>query len=70
MPLFFIIAIAAGALTLGATTTDVTGTAHQNAQARAAQAQPTTFQADAYATHEDCVRAAAQQSLPASACQR
>ena len=72
MPLFFIIAIAAGALTLGATTADVTGAAPQNAQARAAaaQARPTTFQAGAYVTYDDCVRAAAQQSLPASACMR
>jgi hypothetical protein len=69
MPLFFIIAIAAGALTLGATGADVTGAARQNAQARA-QAQQTTFQASAYATYDDCVRAAAQQSLPASACVR
>jgi hypothetical protein len=70
MPLFFIIAIAAGALTLGATGADVTGSARQNAQARAAQPQATTFQASAYATYDDCVRAAAQQSLPASTCQR
>jgi hypothetical protein len=70
MPLFFIIAIAAGALTVGATTADVTGAARQNAQARAAAAQPTNFQASAYATYDDCVRAAAQQSLPASTCQR
>jgi hypothetical protein len=70
MPLFFIIAIAAGALTVGATTADVSGVAKQNAQARAAQVQPTTFQASAYATSDHCVRAAAQQNLPASACLR
>ncbi|MBV8190253.1 MAG: hypothetical protein JOY64_28955 [Alphaproteobacteria bacterium] len=70
MPLFFIIAIGAGALALGATTADVTGSAKQNSQARAAQAQQTTFQASAYATYDDCVRAAMQQQLPASACQR
>jgi hypothetical protein len=71
MPLFFIIAIAAGALTLGATGADVTGEATHNAQLRAAaKGQTTNFQANAYASYEDCVRAAAQQNLPASVCLR
>jgi hypothetical protein len=70
MPLFFIIAIAAGALTIGATGADVTGVARDNAQARAAAQGQTNFQANAYASYEDCVRAAAQQRLPASVCQR
>ena len=69
MPLFFIIAIAAGALTAGATAVDVSGVAEQNAQARAA-AQSTTFQASAYASYQDCLRAAAQQHVAQSACQR
>jgi hypothetical protein len=68
MPLFFIIAIGAGAFTLGATAVDVTSDVRQ--QQRTAQVQTTNFQASAYATYEDCVRAAAQQQLPASACQR
>ena len=68
MPLFFLIAIGAGAFTLGATTVDVTSDARD--QQRYAQVQSTTFQASAYATYEDCLRAAAQQSVPASACQR
>ena len=70
MPLFFIIAIAAGALTLGATTADVTGEATHNAQLRAQARGQTTFQANAYGSYEDCVRAAAQQNLPASVCLR
>jgi hypothetical protein len=68
MPLFFIIAIGAGAFTLGATAVDVTSDMRQ--QQPAAQVQSTSFQASAYATYDDCVRAAAQQYLPASACQR
>ena len=68
MPLFFIIAIGAGAFTLGATTVDVTSDARQ--QQRAAQVQTMNYQAAGFATYEDCLRAAAQQSLPASSCQR
>jgi hypothetical protein len=67
MPLFFIIAIGAGAFTLGATTVDVTSDARQQ---RTAQVQATNYQAAGFATYEDCLRAAAQQSLPASACRR
>ena len=70
MPLFFLIAIGAGAFTLGATTVDVTSDSRHHQQQPYAQAQPAAFQANAYGTYEDCVRAAAQQSVPASACQR
>lgn len=67
MPLFFLIAIGAGALTLGATAIDpAADVRHQGT----AQVQSTSYQANAYATYEDCLRAAAQQNLPASACQR
>jgi hypothetical protein len=70
MPLFFLIAIGAGAFTLGATTVDVTSDSRQHQQQPYAQVQPTAFQASAYATYDDCVRAAAVQNLSASACQR
>jgi len=67
MPLFFLIAIGAGALTLGATAIDpAADVRHQST----AQVQTTSYQANAYATYEDCLRTAAQQNLPASACQR
>ncbi len=67
MPLFFIIAIGAGAFTLGATAVDVTSDAHQQ-QRQGAQVQATDFQASAYATHADCLQGAYQRNLPASAC--
>jgi len=64
MPLFFLIAIGAGALTLGATAIDpAADVRHQNT----AQVQPASYQA--FATYDDCVRAMAQQNLPASNCQ-
>jgi hypothetical protein len=70
MPLFFIIAIGAGAFTLGATAVDVTSDTRD--QQRYAQVQPTGHQATPYiyATMDDCVRAMAQQNLPASNCQQ
>lgn len=68
MPLFFIIAIGAGAFTLGATTADVTSDMRHNE--RTAQVQTTSQQAAVYATMDDCVRAMAQQNLPASNCQQ
>ena len=56
MPLFFLIAIGAGALTLGATAIDpAADVRHQNT----AQVQTTGYQATVYATYEDCVRAMA-----------
>ncbi len=69
MPLFFIIAIGAGAFTLGATTVDVTSdtSAQKRDQlTRTEQVQPL----QAYPTMADCMRAAAQQNLPASTCQQ
>ena len=67
MPLFFLIAIGAGALTLGATAIDpAADVRHQNT----AQVQTTSQQATVYATMDDCVRAMAQQNLPASNCQQ
>jgi hypothetical protein len=69
MPLFFIIAIGAGAFTMGATAVDVTS--DTSAQKRdqlthAQQVQPL----QAYPTMADCMRAAAQQNLPSSTCQQ
>jgi hypothetical protein len=64
MPLFFIIPIAAGAFTLGATAVDVTSDV--SAQRRdAAQAQQVHYQ-----TMEQCQQAAARQGLPAWSCQQ
>ena len=68
MPLLFLIAIGCGAFTVGAATVDVTTDLH--AQQKAQVMQTTNFQASAYTTKEDCLRAAAQQGVPASACQR
>ena len=67
MPLFFLIAIGAGAMAVGATTVDVTTDAHHQ-ERTSAQAQVTNFQASAYATHEDCLQAAYQRGLSASYC--
>ena len=65
MPLFFLIAIGAGALTLGATAIDpASDVRHQNT----AQVQPVAYQ-QTYASYDDCVRAMYQQGLPASNCQ-
>ena len=69
MPLFFLIAIGAGALTIGATAIDpAADVRHQNT----AQVQTTGYQATpyVYASMDDCVRAMAQQNLPASNCQQ
>src|SRR5258708_39829791 len=67
MPLFFIIAIGAGAFALGATTVDVTSDMRQ--QRSSAQAVPANFQPSAYPTQSECVNAAAARVLPATACQ-
>ena len=67
MPLFFIIAIGAGAFTMGATAVDVTSDTSAQNRERAVQAQQ--VQSQAYPTMADCVRAAAQQNLPSSVCQ-
>lgn len=70
MPLFFIIAIGAGAFTVGATAVDVTSDTSAQNRERALQAQQVQPQPQAYPTLADCVRAAAQQNLPASTCQQ
>ncbi len=67
MPLFFIIAIGAGAFTLGAATVDVTSDMRQHD--RQAQVQ-SNFGAGAYASHEECVKAAVERGLSAAACQQ
>ena len=72
MPLFFIFAIAAGGITLGAVTADVTSDAraeHRQAQAQVpAQAQLADFDPSPYATAADCLNAASLAGAPASAC--
>jgi len=65
MPLFFIIAIGAGAFTLGATAVDVTSDVNAQRRDRAVQAQQVPYQ-----TMEQCQQAAVQQGLPPSACQQ
>ena len=69
MPLFFIIAIGAGAFTMGATAVDVTSDTHAQQRDRLTQTQQVQ-PLQAYPTMADCVRAAAQQNLPASVCQQ
>ena len=64
MPLFFIIAIAAGGIAVGATTADVTS----DMKASRTQAQVVTFDPSPYATAADCQAAAARAGAPASAC--
>ena len=69
MPLFFIIAIGAGAFALGATTVDVTSDMRQHDRPTA-QAAQVSFQPSAYPTQAECVNAAAARGLAASVCQR
>jgi len=69
MPLFFIIAIGAGAFTLGATTVDVTSDVSAQNRERALQAQQVQ-PVQTYQSMADCQQAAAQQNLPASVCQQ
>jgi hypothetical protein len=66
MPLFFIIAIGAGAFTVGATAVDVTSDVNAQKRDRLAQTQ----QVQTYQTMADCQQAMAQQGLPASNCQQ
>jgi hypothetical protein len=72
MPLFFIIAIGAGAFTVGAVTVDATTDvrAHRESSAQVQAVQTTSFQASAYATPEDCLNAAALQGVPTSVCKQ
>ena len=74
MPLFFLIAIGAGAFAVGAVTADVATDGHLGPPpghtAQSAQvAQAPAFQASAYPTTADCLNAAAGRGIPASACQ-
>ena len=69
MPLFFIIAIGAGAFTLGATTVDVTSDTHAQQRDRLTQMQQVQ-PVQAYNSMAECQQAAAQQNLPASVCQQ
>ena len=64
MPLFFIFAIAAGGITAGAVTADVTS----DARAQRTQAKVVTFDPSPYATAADCQAAASRAGAPASAC--
>ncbi|HYD07034.1 MAG TPA: hypothetical protein VEC60_14965 [Reyranella sp.] len=71
MPLFFIIAIGAGAFTLGATAVDVTSDVSaqkrdESAQVRQVQ-QPQ--QQQVYRTMAECQQAAVAQGLSANVCQ-
>jgi hypothetical protein len=77
MPLFFIIAIAAGGLTVGATAVDVTQDirAQQQQGQSGYQAPPAQqgqavvmFNPASYATLADCQAAAQRMSVPLSAC--
>ena len=70
MPLFFLIAIGAGAITLGATAVDVTSDMRQHERPTAQAVQPTGFNPSAYPTQAECVNAAAARGLAASVCQR
>jgi hypothetical protein len=80
MPLFFLIAIGAGAISLGAATVDVAEDGHlgQSKQfAYSAPAQPQSqamlapaFDASVYASTTDCLNAAALQGAPPAACSR
>ena len=68
MPLFFMIAIGAGAFTMGAVTVDATSDMRQQHSAQAVQAA--NFNPSAYPTQAECVNAAAARGLAASVCQR
>jgi hypothetical protein len=68
MPLFFIIAIGAGAFTVGATAVDVTNDVSVQRRERAAEHAAQAQQVQ-YLTMEQCQQAAAQQGLPATTCQ-
>ena len=69
MPLFFLIAIGAGAFTLGATAVDVTSDTSAQNRERTAQVQQIQPQQQAYKSMADCQAAAAAQGLSANVCQ-
>ncbi len=81
MPLFFLIAIGAGAISLGAATADVVEDGHlgqskQFAYSAPAEPQPQqammapAFDASVYASTNDCLNAAALQGVSTTVCQR
>ncbi|WP_395709960.1 hypothetical protein [Reyranella sp.] len=71
MPLFFLIAIGAGAFVVGATTVDVVQDGHLGQSNQFAQAAPTQpFNPNAYPTLRECLDAATRQNVPTSVCQR
>ena len=70
MPLFFIIAIGAGAFTLGATAVDVTSDVNAQKRDESAQVQQVQpQQGQVYRSMADCQAAAAAQGLSANVCQ-
>ena len=68
MPLFFIIAIGAGAFTLGATAIDVTNDVSAQKREEAAQVHQLQQQ-QVYRTMAECQQAAVAQGLSANVCQ-
>ncbi|MBN9086619.1 MAG: hypothetical protein J0J01_06905 [Reyranella sp.] len=70
MPLFFIIAIGAGAFTLGATAVDVTSDVNAQKRDESAQMQQVQPQQQAYKSLAECQQAAAAQGLSANVCQQ
>lgn len=69
MPLFFIIAIGAGAFTMGATAVDVTSDTSAQNRARALQTEQVQPQ-QTYQSMADCQAAAAAKGLSANVCQQ
>ena len=72
MPLFFLIAIGAGAFTMGATAVDVTSDTSAQNRERAAQVQQVQpqQQGQVYRSMAECQQAAAAQGLSANMCQQ
>jgi len=69
MPLFFIIAIGAGAFTLGATAVDVTSDVNAQKRDESAQVRQVQPQQQGYTSMAECQAAAAAQGLSANVCQ-
>jgi hypothetical protein len=69
MPLFFLIAIGAGAFTMGATAVDVTSDTSAQNRERAVQMEQVQPQ-QTYGTMADCQRAMAAQHLSVASCQQ
>jgi hypothetical protein len=68
MPLFFLIAIGAGALTLGAIAGDATGHFGSQNRQHTLQMEQGQPQQQVFATMADCQEAMERQRLPASSC--